>query len=206
MPAMSAQQAPQNAAQKASGGTAAPQRSPQKKEEGGLKDRLHALPQAAGIAVMALLLVVSLFIGNFRALQSATPKAFLRQGDVKSIVEDRIDAAQNVLTVAGRNGLSASAIEAAESAVEELEKAKTAQAISRADQTLTSAISELTTAQLTGEEERSMLRAADDFAEQGSFLRQEARAYNKEAKKAEELYEKLPTKFVLPEPDVYEGI
>ena len=51
-----------------------------------------------------------------------------------------------------------------------------------------------------------MLRAADDFAEQGSFLRQEARAYNKQAEKAEALYEKLPTKFVLPEPDVYEGV
>ena len=202
MPAMSAQQAPQRAPR----GTVAPQRSPQKKEEGGLKEKLHAMGQGAGIAVMALLLVLSLFAGNFRALQSATPKAFLRQGDVKSIVEDRIDAAQNVLTVAQRNGLSTSAIAAAESAVKELEKAKTAQAISRADQTLTSAISELTMAQLTGEEERSMLRAADDFAEQGSFLRQEARAYNKEAKKAEELYEKLPTKFVLPEPDVYEGI
>ena len=202
MPAMSAQQAPQ----RAPGGTAAPQRSPQKKEEGGLKEKLHALPQAAGIAVMALLLVLSLFVGNFRALQSATPKAFLRQGDVKSIVEDRIDAAQNVLTVAGRAGLSEDAIHAAREAVGDMERAKTAQAISRADQALTAAVSELTTAALSGEEERNMLRAADDFAEQGSFLRQEARAYNKEAKKAEELYEKLPTKFVLPEPDVYEGI
>ena len=51
-----------------------------------------------------------------------------------------------------------------------------------------------------------VLRAADTFAEQGSFLRQEARAYNEKAEKAERLYEKLPTKFVLPEPDVYEGI
>ena len=202
MPAMSAQQAPQ----KAPGGTAAPQRSPQKKEEGGLKAKLHALGHAAGIAVMALLLVVSLFVGNFRALQNATPKAFLRQGDVKSIVEDRIDAAQNVLTVAQRNGLSTNAIAAAESAVKELEKAKTAQAISRADQELTAAVSELTTAALSGEEERSMLRAADAFAEQGSFLRQEAKTYNQQALKAEALYEKLPTKFVLPEPDVYEGI
>ena len=87
-----------------------------------------------------------------------------------------------------------------------MERAKTAQAISRADQALTAAVSELTTASLSGEEERSMLRAADDFAEQGSFLRQEARAYNKQAEKAEALYEKLPTKFVLPEPDVYEGV
>ena len=48
--------------------------------------------------------------------------------------------------------------------------------------------------------------AADDFAEQGSFLRQEARSFNQRAKKAEALYEKLPTKFLLAQPDVYEGI
>lgn len=177
-----------------------------KKEDGGLRERLHALPQAAGVAVLALLLVLSLFVGNFRALQGATPKAFLRQGDVKSIVEDRIDAAQNVLTVAGRAGLSEDAIHAVNEAIGDMERAKTAQAMSRADQTLTAAVSELTTASLSGEDARSMLRAADSFAEQGSLLRQEARAYNEQAKKAEALYEKLPTKFVLPEPDVYEGI
>lgn len=90
--------------------------------------------------------------------------------------------------------------------MEEFRHARTAQEISRADQTLTAAVSELTTAALSGEDARSMMRAADSFAEQGSFLRQEARAYNEQAKKAEALYEKLPAKFVLPEPDVYEGI
>ena len=203
MPAMAAQQPPKKAADDPKGTQAS---GPQKKENGGIMARLHALPQAAGIAILALLLVVSLFAGNLRALQQATPKAFLRQGDVKSIVEDRIDAAQNVLTVAGRAGLSEDAIHAVREAIGDMERAKTAQAISRADQALTAAVSELTTASLSGEEERSMLRAADDFAEQGSFLRQEARAYNKQAEKAEALYEKLPTKFILPEPDMYEGV
>lgn len=205
MPAMAAQQPPKKAAD-APKGTGAQASAPQKKENGGLVARLRDLPQAAGIAILVLLLVISLFAGNFRALQNATPKAFLRQGDVKSIVEDRIDAAQNVLTVAGRAGLSEDAIHAVREAIGDMESAKTAQAISRADQALTAAVSELTTAALSGEEERNMLRAADDFAEQGSFLRQEARAYNKQAEKAEALYEKLPTKFVLPEPDVYEGV
>ena len=205
MPAMAAQQPPKKAAD-APKGTGAQASAPQKKENGGLVARLRDLPQAAGIAILVLLLVISLFAGNFRALQNATPKAFLRQGDVKSIVEDRIDAAQNVLTVAGRAGLSEDAIHAVREAIGDMESAKTAQAISRADQALTAAVSELTTAALSGEEERNMLRAADDFAEQGSFLRQEARAYNKQAEKAEALYEKLPAKFVLPEPDVYEGV
>ena len=170
------------------------------------KNALHDLPRAAGIAIMALLLAAALFAGNFRALQNASPKDFIRWGDVRSIVEDRIDAAENIVSVASRVGLDANAVNAAESAMAEFEKAKTARDISRADQALTAAMAELTGAALEGEEARNMLRAADTFAEQGSFLRQEARAYNKKAEKAEELYENLPTKFVLPQPDVYEGI
>ena len=170
------------------------------------RERLHRLPVAAGAAIMALLLVLSLFVGNFRALQNATPKAFLRQGDVQSIVEDRADAAQNVLTVARRAGLSADAVALVQQALGDLEQAKTARDISRADQALTAAVSELTTASLGGEDARSMQRAADTFAEQGSFQRQEARAYNEKAKKAERLYERLPTRALLPAPDMYEGI
>lgn len=179
----------------------------QKKAGGaGLFAALHNLPQAAGIAIMAVLLAAALFAGNFRALSGATPKDFIRQGDVESIIEDRSAAAGNVLTVARRAGLDDAQITAAENAVNAFEAAKTAREISRADQALAAAISELTTAELSGEDARSMLRAADTFAEQGSFLRQEARAYNEEAEKAEALYEKLPAKFLLSAPDVYEGI
>ena len=196
------------AAQQAQKKTESPRReAPRKqteKQNDSLKEKLHRLPQAAGIAIMIVLLVLSLFVGNFRALQSATPKAFLRQGDVKSIVEDRIDAAINVASVADRLGLDE--VQTVYNAAEALEEAKTAREISRADQELAAAVSRFTTVSLEGEDARSMMRAADDFAEMGSFLRQEARAYNEKAQKAEKLYEKLPAKFMLPEPDMYEGI
>ena len=203
MAAMAAQQTQHNAEKKAPAGAPKNQHAPQQ-ENGSLREKLYALPQAAGIAIMIATLVLSLFIGNFRALQNATPKAFLRQGDVKSIVEDRIDAAMNVASVADRLGLGE--VQTVYHAAEALEEAKTAREISRADQQLTAAVSRLTTAPLSGEDARSMMRAADDFAEMGSFLRQEARAYNEKAEKAEKLYEKLPTKFILPEPDLYEGV
>ena len=41
---------------------------------------------------------------------------------------------------------------------------------------------------------------------QGSFLRQEARAYNEKAEKAEKIYDSLPTRFLYAEPDMYEGL
>ena len=170
---------------------------------------LANLPQAAGVAIMALLLIASLFVGNFRALQRATPKDFLRQGDVKSIVEDRLDAAGNARMVAMRAQLDQLLLDPVDNAISAMEAAKTAREISRADQELTAAVSEMV-AEAKGKldsENRMMLQsAADDFAEMGSFLRQEARSFNEQAEKAEALYEKLPTKFLLAEPDVYEGL
>ncbi len=192
-----------------------PRKAPKTPQSGGRqkqespKEKLYRLPRAAGIAIMAALLVLSLFVGNLRALQNATPTAFLRQGDVKSIVEDRIDAAQNAQTVAQRAGLDAALFDAVDNAVDAMESAKTAREISRADQALSAAVSEMIDRAgdaLSGENLTMLTRAADSFAEQGSFLRQEARAYNKEAEKADKLYDRLPTKFLLAEPDMYEGI
>jgi len=200
--AAATQQAPKAAPEKAAAGGAVHD----KREKA---SALYSLPQAAGIAILAALLVLSLFVGNFRALSGATPGDFLRQGDVKSIVEDRIDAATNAKTVALRAGIDELLIDPVEDAIYAMENAKTAREISRADQDLTAAVSGMileAKEKLDGEGQTMLQTAADDFAEMGSFLRQEARSYNEKAKKAEALYEKLPTKFVLPEPDVYEGM
>lgn len=186
----------------------APERSvPAQEKKPGLKNKLQALPFGAGIAAMILLLAISLPVGNFRALQNAAPGDFYRQGDVQSIIEERIAQAGNVVTVATRAGMNVDLILDVENARQALSEAKSARNISRLDQKLTAAVAELTTAEITDSETRdSMQRAADNFAEQGNFLRQEARNFNKQAEKAEKLYESLPMKFLLPEPDVYEGI
>lgn len=178
-------------------------------EKKGLVKALHAMPQAAGIAILCVLLALSLPVGNFRALQNATPGAFIRQGDVGAIVQDRVAAAENACTVASRAAIDETLVSDVQKAAEELSGARSARAISRADQRLTSAMSEMTVAAgdaLDAENQRMLTRAADAFAEQGSFLRQEARAFNAKAEKAEKLYEKLPMKFMLPQPDAYEGV
>jgi len=190
----------------------APNRAPEnmpKQERENKGNPLANIPRAAGIAIMIVLLIASLFAGNFRALQRATPRDFLRQGDVRSIVEDRLDAAGNAMTVARRAGLDGEVYERVDNLIHAMEDAETAREISRADQDLTAAITEVIIAagERLDSENRTMLQsAADDFAEQGSFLRQEARRFNEQAEKAEALYEKLPTKFLLSEPDVYEGL
>ena len=200
--AAAAQQAPKHAPAKSTGS-----RMKHQKENGG--SALQNIPRAAGVAIMIALLVVSLFVGNFRALQRATPKDFIRQGDVESILSDRLDAAANAMTVARRAGLDDEVFDNVNNAINAMESAKTAREISRADQELTAVVTEVIVAaseRLDGENRTMLQSAADDFAEQGSFLRQEARSFNERAEEAEALYEKLPTKFLLNEPDVYEGL
>ena len=200
MPAYATQTAPKQ--------TQNSQQQPKKQKPEAPKG-LAALPQSAGIAALVVMVALALPIGNFRALQNATPQAFIRQGDVKSIVEDRISAAQNAVTVAQRSSsVSQTTLDDVNKAIQAMQSAKTARDISRADQQLTVAVSQLVddTSFTSAEDEKMLTRAADTFAEQGSFLRQEARTYNQKAEKAEKLYEKLPTKFLLSQPDMYEGI
>lgn len=170
-------------------------------------EALRALPRSVGIALMALLIAVSLPVGNYRALQNATPTPLLRRREVVSIIEDRAAQAQNAVTVARQGGVSEALTQNVESAADALLAAKSAREVSRADQTLTSAMADLTAgANLMGESADMLRRAAANFAEQGSFLRQQARAYAQETEKAVSLYEKLPLRALLPAPDVYEGL
>ena len=206
--ASATQQAPRGS-EKARAQRTAPAQSGKREQKKSVMSALHDILQAAGIAIMAVLLAVSLFAGNFRALSAATPKDFLRQGDVQSIVEDRLDAASNAVTGAQRAKLDARYYDSVSDAMDAMKAAKTARELSRADQKLTAAVSEMVaeaSGRLDSENHTMLQTAADDFSEQGSFLRQEARSFNEKAEKAEALYEKLPTKFVLPQPDVYEGI
>ena len=215
MPATATQSAPQRKQT-----AQAPQRAPQGQrqnsasEKAGLATKLHALPQNAGIAIMALLLVLSLFIGNARALQRATPANFMRQSSVASIVKDRAAQAENAVSVAQRafadgSASVSAAIDQVEAAVADFKAASSVEELSRADQTLTSAVSELAAAASSGmnnEDAQMLRRALDNFAEHGSFLRQEGRAYNAQAEKARALYEHLPTRFLLKQPGIFEGI
>lgn len=117
MPAYATQTAPKQ--------TQNSQQQPKKQKPEAPKG-LAALPQSAGIAALVVMVALALPIGNFRALQNATPQAFIRQGDVKSIVEGRISAAQNAVTVAQRSSVSQTTLEDVNNAIKAMQSAKTA--------------------------------------------------------------------------------
>ena len=169
--------------------------------------RAPRIGQAAGIAILVLLLCVSLAAGNWRALSKATPKAFLRGDEVALQVEERVSGARNAESVAKRADLEETLYSEVEAAARELEGAKTARAVSRADQRLASAVGEMTLA-ATGYfgENADLTRAMDMFDDAGNRLRYSARAYNEGAEKAKRVYDGLPLRMLFPEPDYYEGL
>lgn len=188
----------------------APQQAPkQGKKMTGALGKLYNLPVKAGIAALVLLCVLALPVGNMRALQNATPKDFIRWGDVESIVEDRLDAAGNVITAASRADGVDEQVALLEETIEGMRPQDTAQQISRYDQQLQTQVTALADAARDGldaEGQTMLQRALDDFTEQGNFLRQEARDFNDKADKAVEIYESLPLRALFVEPDYYEGI
>ena len=185
----------------------APEKKNQKAPE--KQDVRAKVTRPVGIAVMAVLLCLALVIGNGRALSRATPKAFLAQGEVASIVEDRVKSAKNAETVARRAGLDESYYTAVEEAAKQLQDAKNARGVSRADQELAGAVGDMTGAAQSGLSagDGSLLTGAmDTFNDAGNLLRFEAKAFNEKAEKAQKVYEGLPFRFLFGEPDVYEGI
>ena len=166
------------------------------------------VPHTLGIAVMVVLLVLSLVVGNFRALQNATPSSFLKQGDVATIIDQRSASASNVAKVLEQIGTSKTELDAIRSKADELKKAKTARSISIVNQELQAVVSDAVGAATggTSENQRMLSRAADNFTEEGNFLTQEGMQYNEKAEKARKVYDGLLMKFMLPQPDVYEGL
>lgn len=162
-----------------------------------------------GIGIMAVLLCLALVIGNGRALSKATPKAFLSQGEVASILEDRVKSAKNAETVARRAGIDESYFTAVEETAKQLQDARSARAVSRADQELSGAVGNMTGAAADGLDANDaalLTGAMDTFNDAGNLLRFEARTFNEKAEKAEKVYDGLLLKGLFSRPDVYEGI
>lgn len=176
------------------------------KPHGKLGRMLEKIPYAAGIALCVAMLCVSLLIGNARALSSATAQA-MDSWTVSEYVSGRVGEARNLLTLCKRNDVSGELTAALEDAADALSKAANAgvSEVISLNQQLETAASNVSAALLAGDlsasDERSLSATMDDFREQGNFLRQQAREYNQSVADALELYNKLPTKFLLKAPE-----
>lgn len=166
---------------------------------------LEKIPYAAGIALCVIILCVSLVVGNARALSEATSRA-MEEWDVSEYISGRVGKASNLLPLCERNDVSVELTAALEEAIDALEKVSESD-VSRViagNQQLETAAGNVSAALLSGDlssaDEKALSRTMDDFREEGNFLRQQAREYNREAAEALELYNKLPTKFLLPQP------
>lgn len=169
------------------------------------------IPFALGIAGMVLVLALSVFVGNARTLGKAE-KRLMRRWDAQETVLERAECAYNLKTIGARyDSVSAEELSAMEDVARRLEKsADSPRAVSRLSGELQGTMSNLCARLMSGgmtkEDERLLSGVMDDFADSGNILRQAARRFNEEAKETRELYGSLPARFLLPEPEYYEGL
>lgn len=174
------------------------------------KKQRRDIPYALGMTLMVLTLLVSLVAGNARALQKAQKDA-RSAWKVEAFVDGRVAEARNLLKIAGRyDVLTDGERRAIEDAADALNRAKTARGTSAANDALQAAMTDASARLMAGgisaTDEDLLSGVMDDFLESGNMLRQQARRFNEAAKDAVELYDRLPTKFLLPRPDYYEGL
>lgn len=185
----------------------APAEGKQKKAE---KKQRRDIPYALGMTLTVIALCASLVCGNARALQKAQKDA-RALWKVEAYVDARVAEARNLLKLAGRyDALSGEDQKALEDAANDLEKARTARETAKANDEVQAAMSAAAAALmaegLSTTDETLLSGVMDEFNNNGNMLRQQARRFNEEAQEAKELYGRLPTKFLLPAPDYYEGL
>ena len=167
------------------------------------------IPYALGMTLMVVTLCISLVAGNARALQKAQKDA-RSAWKVEAFVDGRVAEARNLLKIAGRyDVLTDAERREIEDAADALDRAKTARETAAANDALQGLMSDAAARLMAGgikaSDESLLSGVMDDFLDNGNMLRQQARRFNEAAGDAVELYERLPTKFLLPRPDYYEG-
>lgn len=176
-----------------------------RKPQGKITQLLAKIPYALGIVLCVGILALSLVTGNARALNKANSSA-MKAWQVTSYTQDRVGKAKNLLKLCERYTISEELVTALNDAVADMGSAKGVRGVTEANSTLQTAASNVSSALLSGNlssgDEKSLKNTMDDFNEQNNFIRQQARTYNEKAQKALDVYNSLPTKFLLKAPEV----
>lgn len=172
--------------------------------------KLHEMPQLAGIALMVIILVLSVLVGNWRTLFNLEREAE-KSLDIGEFVEERIAQASNLLTIAGRySDISAQNVQALQNAQQGLREAKGATQISEADASLQDSFlvvqSALNRQPLSDMDKDLLQGVVDNFYGAGNRMRQRGKEYNLLIDHAKRVWRMLPFRFLLGEPQGYLGI
>lgn len=175
-----------------------------------LYQKLHLISFQKGLIIGVLLLALSIPVGNGRELVAKTSAA-QAQWQVTEFIDGRVTAAGNLSTIAGRYPAAGEeALHELREAQAQLKRVRTGGvvAVSSADRRLQAAMdAEIAalqkTGELTAEDKRLITGVADTFDDHGEKMRRQAREYDRLIQLALDTYEKLPTRFLFPKPQVY---
>jgi len=186
--------------------------------------RLHLISLGKGICIALALVLLSVPLGNWRALQSKLDEArrvwdglevdgkkipAAQQTPISQIIEGRAAAASNLLTIMKRYpGAAVAEREALERARNAMRGAGDPASAERANEALSACVSEgmdalFAQTNISDDDHAWLEQVAASFNEQGRKLFIRARDYNRQMQKAIDAYDEMPASALFARPALF---
>lgn len=156
------------------------------------------IPLAAGIMVVLILLGIT--AGNKKALDQAVAAHMVAIDEIAEMTAQRVQKANNLLTIAKRYGDSAESAERLSEAISDGKYAKKAERLAQVNRDISfaaSAVNDVIQAQGSEADKRLATGEMDELLSAETMIRRAAAAYNAGVTEVTKVYDKLPTKALL---------
>ncbi len=166
--------------------------------------QIKRVPVPVAILIMVLCMLLGIAGGNKKALNQAMKKYGVDMSAIAQEANDRATHATNLLTVCKRNLAAGDpAVQALEEAIAAQKGAKGPAQLAQANRDLTFAaqtVSNLTLEKASEQDKRLATGVMDEMISAQKILAREAVAYNNGVAAVRDIYDGLPTQFLLGKP------
>lgn len=171
--------------------------------------KLNGLPKAAGVGILVVCVAFGVTAGNRNALVKAVKRAGENLPAVEQLLSERAGKASNLITLCERyvaDGDATAELKSARDALNAALGAGDATAMQSANQKLSGVADAAQIAvreQASAQDQKLLLAAMDELRSSQLQLDRAAGAYNEGIAEAKSVYGKLPTRFLLEEPEEF---
>ncbi len=171
-------------------------------------NKMKQTPVPVAVLVMVLCILVGVTFGNKNALDRAVKNSGATLTEIAELTQQRAAKASNLLVICQRSIPGNAGIEALENAIHTLKNATHAGQIAEADRRLTFAAESVRGPienAATEQDRKLMVGVMDELNSAEKILTRVAGTYNEKVTEVREVYDSLPTKWLLGGvPEVYQ--
>lgn len=165
--------------------------------------KIKQLPVPVAVLIMIVCILAGLTFGNNNALSRAMADSSDAFGSVQSMGQEWANKASNISTLCTNAGVDDGIVKSLNNAIDAVKKADSPKRFTQAREDLLSSLDKARTAlDEHSSEVQYLQRAEDDLLSSQLQLDRVIKTYNAEQQTVVDVYNKLPTKWLLKKPEV----